>query len=195
MQKQRPKCKGTAASSLTDNLAIAVAHVSRGLGLNPAKTVRARNHAKGAVVKGARIDVHAHRNQRFKHGKRGLHIERALFVGPASQARVLDPRCDRNAKVLMNWNEPVLRSGLLEIRALNSDEVLRYQGHSAPQEGCQLLAPRFAKKRAGSSRYGAGRFEFLRNGCAFVLREQVRHENKAVLCEGSSVHALRSNVK
>ena len=127
MQKQWAQCECLAPLSVAGNFYGRSANGGSFLGLDAPATVGARHNPKGAVLLATGVEMHADRNKLFEYFDRGLNEDGAFLLRPASKGWIGDPLGHRNAQVLVNWNKPVACGRLLEVGALNGDELCWHQ--------------------------------------------------------------------
>jgi hypothetical protein len=90
-------------------------------------TVGAWEDPKRTVLKRADVEVYTNRDKLLKDLGGHLNMQRAFLFGPATKSWVGHALGHGNAQVLMNWNQPIARGRLLEVRALSCYELFWQQ--------------------------------------------------------------------
>src|SRR5262249_40042747 len=89
--------------------------------------VRARNNPKWTVGGSAVVKMYSNGDQALKQRNWCMNEQCALLYRPAAKLGVSNSVCDGNTEILVNRNEPVEGSRLLEGRALDGDRRCRQQ--------------------------------------------------------------------
>ena len=127
VQQQWAQCECLALLSVAGNFYRRSANGGSFLGLDAPAIVGARHNPKGAILLATGVEMQADRDQLFEYFDRGLNEDGAFLLRPTSKGWSGDPLGYRNAQVLVNGNKPVACGRLLEVGALNGDELRRDQ--------------------------------------------------------------------
>jgi len=97
--------------------------------------MRSGNDTERAIRRPAVIEVRTHGNERLQHSQRRVDVENTFLPGPTGAVAVWNTFPDRNTKILVQRNEPVVARGLVEERALDGHSA---RGKKRPDLGVRL---------------------------------------------------------
>jgi hypothetical protein len=87
---------------------ILLAQCFGGLAGEATVAMRPRDDTDRTIRGPAVVEVRSHGNQRFQHGHRRLDVQNTFLLGPAGTVAMSDTFPDRDTKILVQRNKPVI---------------------------------------------------------------------------------------